>query len=786
MTKKNISVRNLVEFLLREGDIDKRRGARRDSEAMLLGGRLHRKLQGRQGGDYRAEVTLKKTYGCGEYDICVEGRADGVFTEDGVVWVDEIKGIFLPLDKLSGPVGVHLAQAKCYACFLAEQKGLDVVGVRMTYCHLETEETKCFYQLYESSELEDWFLGLMSEYRKWTDFSWEWKKARDASIKEISFPFAYREGQKELAASVYRSILRKKRLFIQAPTGVGKTMATVFPAVKAMGEGLTDKLFYLTAKTITRTAAAHAFALLAERGLRMKTVTITAKEKLCACGEADCRPEVCPYAKGHFDRVNGAVFDMITGEEQIDREVILKYAKKHEVCPFELCLDASEWVDAVVCDYNYAFDSNVRLKRYFGENVRGDYVFLIDEAHNLAERGREMYSAALCKEDFLEARKNLREYVPAKRVVRELERCNKTLLSMKRECDRYEVLENTGNLPINLLRLMGEMENFLDGPESEAIPETAMEPFMQLYFDVRRFLNTYDALDGNYVIYAEHEGGRFFVRLFCVNPATRLRETLDMGRSAVFFSATFLPIGYYKELLSGDADDYAVYARSPFDPANRLILIGKDVSSRYARRGSEEYGRIAEYIKALAGAKRGNYMAFFSSYRMMEAVYEAFLALKEPDMECIVQRQGMGEKKREEFLAAFKEERDGSLIGFCIMGGIFSEGIDLRGEALIGAAIVGTGLPQICTEREILRQYYDERQMDGFDYAYRYAGMNKVLQAAGRVIRTDGDKGVILLLDDRFCQSRCRALFPREWETVESVRLSEAAKAIRSFWNSRQ
>ena len=780
-----ISVRSLVEFILREGDIDRRRGGKKDQEAMLLGGRIHRKIQGQKDGSYQAEVSLRRVYDCGDYDISVEGRADGVFSEGEEAWIDEIKGIFLPLNKLMEPVGVHLAQAKCYACFAAEQRGIKTIGVQMTYCNMDTEEIKYFRQSYDTRELEDWFLNLMEEYRKWTDFQQEWKRYRNQSIKGIEFPFSYRDGQRELVQSVYRTMLRKKRLFIQAPTGVGKTIATVFPAAKAVGEGLGEKIFYLTAKTITRTAAAGAFAQLKEQGLSMKVITITAKEKLCACEEMDCRPESCPFAKGHFDRVNDAVYDLITTEEQIDRDILLEYAKKHNVCPFEMCLDASEWADAVICDYNYVFDPTVHLKRFFGEGMKGDYLFLIDEAHNLVERGREMFSAVLYKEDFLEVKRNFQDYIPAKKLVRELERCNKTLLELKRECDQYEILETTGNLSLHLLRLMGEMEKFLEEPENQSVPDDTMDVFMDLYFGVRSFLNIFDRMDENYVIYTEHEGGRFRIKLFCINPSVCLREALDKGNSTVFFSATFLPIHYYKELLSGEPDDYAVYAQSPFDPDHRLLLIGRDVSSKYTRRNSQEFERIAEYIIKLAAAKAGNYLVFFPSYQMLMPVYECFLAARDQSMECIVQEQGMREKKREEFLQAFEEEREGSLIGFCVMGGIFSEGIDLQREALIGAVIVGTGLPQICNEREILRQYYEDRQMDGFDYAYRFSGMNKVLQAAGRVIRTDDDKGVILLLDDRFCQYRYRQLFPREWERVKSLSLNQAGRELAEFWDGK-
>lgn len=403
-----ISVRNLVEFILREGDIDNRKGGIPDKEAMQLGGRIHRKIQRQMGSDYHAEVPLKIEIPCDGFSIQIEGRADGIqMTEDGVL-IDEIKGVFRELQYIEEPVGVHLAQAKCYGYIYGKQQKLDSIVVQMTYCQMETEEVKRFQEYFAIAELECWFFNLVSQYEKWARFQVEWRQKRDATIKEIEFPYQYRDGQRELVASVYRTILRKKKLFIQAPTGVGKTMATIFPAVKAVGEGLGDKVFYLTAKTITRTVAEQAFQTLKQSGLEYKVVTLTAKEKICFCEKAECNPEACPYAKGHFDRVNDAVYEMITTMGSMDRESIERQAKKHKVCPFEMGLDVSLWVDAVICDYNYVFDPNAHLKRFFSEGKKGEYLFLIDEAHNLVERGREMYSASLYKEEFLQMKKAMK------------------------------------------------------------------------------------------------------------------------------------------------------------------------------------------------------------------------------------------------------------------------------------------------------------------------------------------------------------------------------------------
>ena len=773
-----ISVRSLVEFIMRSGDIDNRiAGA--DKDSMLLGGKIHRKIQRRMGADYHAEIGLKFEVPCKGFLLMIEGRADGIIeTPEGIV-IDEIKGVLKDLNLLKEPVGVHLAQARCYAYIYASQKKLEEIGVQMTYCNMETEEIKRFQSIYSFRELDTWFRKLIGKYEKWARYQIQWKGKRNQSIKEIEFPFTYREGQKDLVVSVYRTILRKKKLFIQAPTGVGKTMATVFPAVKAMGEGLGEKLFYLTAKTITRTVAWQAFDTLKEQALRMKVIVLTAKEKICFCEETNCNPDACPYAKGHYDRVNDAVYELITTSDEMSREILEEQARKWQVCPHEMSLDIAEWVDAVICDYNYVFDPNAYLRRFFGEGNKGEYLFLIDEAHNLVERGREMYSAQIYKEDILKIKKLVKDR--DEKLARKLNDCNKQLLALRRECDGLQVLDSVSHIYLKLMALMTEMERYLEECKEEEIRQEVLN----LYFSVRTFLNIHDRLDENYLIYSELEdSGRFKLRLFCVNPANCLQEFLDKGNSTIFFSATLLPIHYYKKLLSTSKEDYAIYAESPFDPARRQLILGTDVSTKYTRRGEDMYRRYARYLIQVARTRIGNYIAFFPSYRFMEEVYEVFVDLLKEDQEIeyVMQSQYMSEEAREIFLENFEEDRKHSLMGFCVMGGIFSEGIDLAEDKLIGAIIIGTGLPQVCRERELLKNYFDAHGLRGFDYAYLYPGMNKVLQSAGRVIRTDEDRGVILLLDERFRDGRYQETFPREWKEYALCNVENVEDYLETFW----
>ena len=777
-----ISVRALVEFVLRSGDIDNRRSGAAQKDAMAAGTRIHKKIQKRMGGNYRAEVPLKYTALDEEEDIelLVEGRADGIFEEDGIVTIDEIKGVYMDLERLTEPVAVHMAQAMCYGYFYCCDRDLDGVRIQLTYCNLETEEIRRFHEDRSKEELEVWFRSVIHEYFKWARYLCHHELQRNQSISGLEFPFPYREGQRDLAVAVYKTISRKKRLFIQAPTGIGKTLSTIFPAVQAMGAGKASKVFYLTAKTITRTVAEEAFRILRSRGLVFTAVTITAKEKLCPMEKAECNPEACPYAKGHFDRVNEAVFDILHLEQEMDRETVLRYAEKYRVCPFEFCLDISSWTDGIICDYNYVFDPNVRLKRYFADGASGDYLFLVDEAHNLVSRAREMYSASVYKEDFLEVKRIIKGKSP--RLERQLDRCNKLLLSMKREGGDWQLLEDVTGLAAGIMTAFSYMETFME--EFPEFPER--ETVLDFYFCLRDFLNVYEELDGHYRIYEENrEDGSFLVRLFCVDPSRLLSRCMDQGASTILFSATLLPVRYYKTLLSGNQEDYAVYVNSPFPEENRLLMVAEDVSSRYTRRSPSEYRKVADYIRIVTQSRPGNYMVFFPSYQYMGEIEE--ILEEEPlKADLLVQGQGMGEAEKAEFLEEFEKERSHSLAAFCVMGGVFSEGIDLKEERLIGVIVVGTGLPMVCVEQEVLKGYFDETEEKGFDFSYQYPGMNKVLQAAGRVIRTPEDRGVILLLDDRFLRRDHLELFPREWEHFQVVNRGNAARCLEDFWNGRE
>lgn len=859
-----VSVRHLVEFLMREGNIDNRHQAGAEG-AMQEGSRIHRMLQKRMGSEYMAEVSLKYTHEAEGYYLVVEGRADGIVDKPEMVMVDEIKGTYRDLERLRRPIPVHVAQAKCYAYMYTLKYPHELIQIRMTYCNIETEDIRYFYEEYSFQELERWFQGLIQEYKKWSDFDWQWRLKRQDSLEKLTFPFSYRDGQKELVSYVYQTIWHKKKLFIEAPTGVGKTISTIFPAMKAMSRNMGEKLFYLTAKTITRTVADDTIQLLRKQGLHFKSVILTAKEKICFMEHTECNPESCPYARGHYDRINNAVYDLLTHEDQFTREIIEKYAMIHQVCPFEMTLDMSLFSDGIICDYNYLFDPHVYLKRFF-DGTGGNYLFLVDEAHNLLERGREMYSAELLKEDFLTLKRSIHQTVleemeevnlqreqeekaqesedalegqltlsmtglenaesrparkkkgkgkksggaakslfvrdgHAEKIMHHLEKCNKELLLLKRDCETGRIVEEIDDFVTPLLRLYNCMADYLEEQEEEVLP--VREEILDFYFEVSHFLDIYERVDESYIKYTQTgEDGSFLIKLFCVDPGDNLKQCMMKGRSTILFSATLLPIQYYKKLLGGEQEDYEVYAKSVFDSEKRALFIAEDVTSKYSRRSQEEYRKIARYIDCIVSSRQGNYMVFCPSYSLMQTIAEVFMEeFASEDRDCIIQQETMNEQEREEFLNRFRGNEDcdlqelinmdieidaqsRTLVAFCVLGGIFGEGIDLKKDSLIGAIIVGTGLPQVCFEKQILKDYFDQREESGFDYAYRFPGMNKVLQAAGRVIRTQEDIGVIALLDERFLQGSYQKLFPREWEYYESVNVERLGSRLERFWDS--
>ena len=774
-----ISVRNIVEFILRSGDIDSSgfSGPKRAAE----GTRIHRNLQKSRKGNYKSEVSVKQNIDFGDdFTLAIEGRIDGVLETDGQFCIEEIKSVTDPvysIEENQNPV--HWAQLTCYAYIFSAKENLSSVDLRLVYCEVETEKIKEFIRHCTFTELETFFNDLIEKYKPWARFSYNWILKRNDSLKGLVFPFQnYRAGQRELAVSVYRSIKNEGKLFAKAPTGIGKTISTLFPALKAMGEEHTSRIFYLTARTTNRSVAEDALSQLKKQNLHLKYITLTAKDKICFKEKSSCTPQYCQYAHGHYTRINDAIWDVIQNNDELKRAVIEEFALKHQVCPFELSLDLSLWCDCIIGDYNYVFDPQVYLKRFFSDNG-GDYTFLIDEAHNLVDRSREMFSAQIQRSAFKQIRSFFKTshagiYKQSGRISNRINALGK----MVGEKELYTSKEIDSKLCLVLQAFIEECEQFLKinrGSDNDDL--------LRLYFDVLAFLRTAELFDSHYLFLVQKLEGDIFVKLFCVDPSFMMSEVLKRGKSSIFFSATLSPLPYYREILGGSPDDTLISLPSPFDIKNRCFLVATDVSTKYQNR-EKSYSILADYLRHVVSSKRGNYLAYFSSYKYMLSVYDIFKE-KNPGLKTVIQTSTMSEPQRDQFLENFQCEPEETLLGFCVLGGVFSEGIDLKSDRLIGTIIVGVGLPQICIERDLIREYFQENKNCGYEYAYLYPGMNKVMQAAGRVIRSEQDRGVILLIDERYSNYQYRNLFPAEWFPHNRVFVNTLGDYLKQFWDEK-
>lgn len=783
-----ISVRNLVEFVLRCGDLDMRfMGSSRAVE----GTKAHQKIQKENrekysvifGEEYLPEVSLRHKVQYNGGTIVIDGRADGILIKDKVVTIDEIKTVTKDLELLEEDYNsLHWAQAKCYAYIYGVQNNLEQVNVQLTYYEINTEKIKQFIKIFSIEQLQDFFDEIISSYFIWANITKEWNEERDNTIKDLKFPFDnYRAGQRELAVSVYKTVVNQKKIFVQAPTGIGKTISTLFPTIKALGEGYTSKIFYLTAKTITRQVAEDAFEKMKADGLKFKTITITAKDKVCFSKGSACNPEQCKFAKGHFDRVNEALLDILKNENTFSREIIEAYSNKYNICPFEFSLDLTLWADCVICDYNYAFDPRVYLKRFFMDNS-GDYTFLVDEAHNLVDRSREMFSAQIYKKPLLQLKRDIKGRDD--KIYKALSKLNSFMVSMKKMCSEDGYYKQNSE-PKDIYNLLNNITKLLEVWLTKNEKSEMYDNFLELYFNSLSFMRIAEFYDDKYVTYVEAAEDDVVLKIFCLDPSKLLREASKRAKSVVYFSATLLPLLYFKEILGGESEDYHLTLESPFDIKNLNLMIAKDISTKYKYR-ENSYEKIVEYIYSVISSKKGNYMVFFPSYRYMDEVCNVF-ACKYPDIKLSIQTNFMTEDAREAFLQDFNDCHNNDVLGFGVLGGIFSEGIDLKGDRLIGVIIIGVGLPMICFEREIIREYYDNKSNCGYEYSYMYPGMNKVLQAAGRVIRTEEDRGTVLLIDDRFLHQRYRKLFPMTWRNYEKVNdYTDARKRVCEFFKYKQ
>jgi DNA excision repair protein ERCC-2 len=770
-------VRDLVEYTMRTGDLNLTFfSADRPLQAI----RAHQVIQESRPEEYTAEVPVNHCVETDRFLLSIGGRIDGVYEYDKRVIIDEIKTTRSPLPDLREKEnGVHWAQAKCYAYIHAMQRNLKQIDVQLTYFQLEQNGTAEMRRGYSIEELEDFFNNMVARYLKWAEVVVDWSELRDRSIILMRFPFDnYRPGQARMMEEVASIISERSALLIQAPTGIGKTMAVIFPAVQALPSGLAGKVFYLTARTTGRAAAEQSLETLKRKGLRIKYLSLTAKEKACFNPDRSCNGEECIYARGFYDRINEALRDAFN-HDSFPRETVLRIARDHNVCPFEFSLELSLWVDFIICDYNYVFDPRVYLRRFF-EDGNSDHILLIDEAHNLVDRSREMYSATLQKKSILALRKVLKASVPS--IYRSLGKVNAWLVKARKDIPENERAIARDEYPTDLCQHLRKFtrvsEQWLMRNERSAFRQDLLD----LYFEARRFLNTADRYDMSYATYLTKELNDFIVRLFCIDPSKYLGQVMQRCSAAIFFSATLTPMEYFMKLFGCGEGTRSLSLPSPFPVGNLCVMVAGKVSALYKYREFTKY-EVVRMISALIDQKKGNYLIFFPSYEYMKMIHEIFQT-RRPRARIILQSRSMSEHERERFLSHFSEQADGFLTGFAVMGGFFAESIDLVGERLTGAIIVGVGFPQISLEREIIRCYFNNMDGSGFAFAYQVPGMIKVLQAAGRVIRSEKDRGVLLLIDTRYTKPPYKFMLPQEWRPVFVANVEKVSDILQHFWNS--
>ena len=771
----NIAVRDLVAHVLRSGDLSfEFLSSARPVDAI----RIHQKIQQSRPENYRAEVAVSHRIETDLFSLTIGGRVDGIYGDAEDVLIEEIKTTTRSLDYLEDHENpIHWGQVKAYAYMYALDQELKDLDAQLTYYQVDSGEIRNFKKHFKLTDLEAFFQDLVANYLQWASTVVNWEVMRDDSIGKLAFPFGeYRPGQREMAVGVYRNIQNSGQQLIQAATGIGKTMAAIFPAVKALGEGLTTKIFYLTARTTGRFAAEYALTELRQAGLKLKSLTITAKDKTCFKPESACNPEECEFARGHFDRIDGALNDMFD-RDAFTRAAVEEVSRDHRVCPFEFALELALWADCIICDYNYAFDPRVYLRRFFLEE-NGDYTFLIDEAHNLVDRSRDMFSAEIHKQPLLDVRRTIRQELP--HIFKSLGKINSWMIKARKKCEALATAVHEKEFPEDLLPLLRGFLRITERWLSRNLKTAFREELLDLYFAISGFIRVAEQYDDCYVTCYEKIKKDVRLKLFCLDPSIQLGKALKRCQAAVFFSATMTPMGYFKTILGCDADATGFILPSPFPAENLKLIVYDRISTLYRQRNNTKQ-QVAQAIAGLVDQKTGNYLIFFPSYEYLMMVLEAFQT-ERPDDDVIVQAPGMGEHEREEFLNRFGRENHQTLIGFAVMGGIFGEGIDLVGDRLSGAVVVGVGLPGVSQEKELIRDYFATHHNAGFEYAYQYPGINRVLQAAGRVIRTETDRGVVLLIDQRYGTHRYRSLLPPEWHPLKMHNEKQLTEALHKFW----
>lgn len=754
--KLRASVRRVAEFTLRSGDL-----VPVSLAAMQAGTRGH--LARQAASEAQSERAFKWTGECEGVPCEITGRADLLWENRTPPCIEELKLASLPP---ASPLPVHRMQAVGYAFMLCEECGLSEAAVCVSYISETGEVLAAFEETLTREKAKAQFFSVLAPMAKWTRQLHEYRQKRDQSLSRLPFPYdTFRPGQREMAAQVYTAIRRRKRLFSVLPTGTGKSAAALFPALKALGEGHTRQIFYLTARGTAQLSALDALGRMCERGLVVRSLVLTAKEKRCPMKNMRCHPDHCPRARGYFDRQLPALVRMAEKESWTVKDID-SVCNEFSLCPFEFTLDLSEISDVVICDYNYVFDPMVALKRIVGQGL--PFTLLIDEAHNLPSRTRDMLSGTLDSHALTLFRRSAGAVQGRKAPL--YKACSAVIKGL-RSTDQKEISILAD--PLNVL--IEELGSALSAPPVDGVSDM-LRALLQFRLALQRYLSHPEQYRP---LFTGRSNGKT-LKLLCLEVSLHLREATKKLYGCVCFSATLAPLPAMRALLGGDEDDALFELPSPF-LSEHLLTLQASLSTRYQSRQSTAKA-VAEAIKALFDGCAGSYIAYFPSYAYLEMI-QAELEALDPALPLNVQQRRMDDQARSDFLDCIRNH-EGALLSLCVMGGVFAEGVDLPGAQLIGAAVVGVGLPQVNDEQEELRTYYNQTQGDGFAFAYRYPGMQKVLQSAGRVIRSESDRGVILLIDDRYRENAYRELLPAHWQVHFARSNEEIRRLAQEFWHS--
>ena len=754
---KSIGVRELAYFICQSGSLTNEFFSNAD---LIRGQKAHDYLQNKYNEKSIKEFYIKQEIKFKNNDYILHGFIDGLLNINNQIIIEEIKSTTLELDDIDIDYHKeHLAQAKIYGYLYGMQNDLEYVNIRLTYVSVINYETKSFDNTFSVSELEEFFFNVLEEYLDFLYLLDDAKIKKESTIRDLKFPFEkMREGQKDLMKACFQAAKNGDILYAIAPTGIGKTMATMFSTLKALGHN--EKLFYLTAKGSGKNAPIDAVKILAKKGLKIKTIDITAKQKICNLGEKSCNPENCPFAKGYFDRLKVATMDIIKNHDIYDRKTLIDISNKHKICAFEFSLYLSNYCDIIIADYNYLFDPAVRLTCYDDDTYK--LKVLVDEAHNLISRSKEMYSASIGEADIKRLRRILTGFKPSIR-----RDANKVLEIL--DTYREKIVENSiycdtlFNIDLNsaLRKLINSCDELFDKNKNEKINNK--DEALDAYFKIIGFLTAAEIYGPSHRHLAKIEEDNVIVNYYCLDASSYILDIIHSYTSSiVFFSATLYPISYHINLLTKGEGKY-LELKSPFNTDNLDIIINNSISTKYKDREAS-IDEIVEIIETVVNNHRGNYIVFFPSYQYLNMVIDC---LEIDNYELVIQESSFNDEKKEEIINKFKNENN--KLGLFVMGGAFSEGIDLIGDELSGVIIVGVGLPMICDENNILKEYFDNLYNEGFDYAYTYPGMTKVIQAVGRVIRSEEDRGIAILIDTRFLYSKYLDLMPPHWERKKQI-----------------